>query len=294
MESKHNNFIKITISVFIIIILLSCFTLLYSRYLATSNIKIKEYKITSDKITDNFHGLKIVHITDIHYGRITKKKELDELSKKINLTNPDIVVLTGDLIDKDTDLTSDMITELTDFLNSIEVKIGKYAIKGDHDANFDNWDIIIENSGFINLNDNYDKIYDNDSINNIFIAGISTNLKSDKKIEEKVSIINDYFNNTPEDNKSNYNILLIHESDYIDKFDYSKFDLILAGHSHNGQIRLPIIGAIIKTNGSKKYYDPYYKINNTDLYISSGIGVSDNNFRLFNRPSFNLYRLTNH
>lgn len=294
MENKHNNFLKITISVFIIIILLSCFTLLYSRYLATSNIKIKEYKITSDKITDNFHGLKIVHITDIHYGRITKKKELDELSKKINLTNPDIVVLTGDLIDKDTDLTSYMINELTDFLNSIKVKIGKYAIKGEHDSNFDNWDIIIENSGFINLNDNYDKIYDNDSINNIFIAGISTNLKSDKKIEEKISIINNYFNATPEDNKSNYNILLIHEPDYIDKFDYSKFDLILAGHSHNGQIRLPIIGAIIKTNGSKKYYDPYYKLNNTDLYISSGIGVSNNNFRLFNKPSFNLYRLTNH
>lgn len=294
MENKHNNFLKVTISIFIIIILLSCFTLLYSRYIATSNIKIKEYKITNEKITDNFHGLKIVHITDIHYGRITKKKELDELSKKINLTNPDIVVLTGDLIDKDTDLTSEMINELTDFLNSIEVRIGKYAIKGDHDVNFDNWDIIIENSGFINLNDSYDKIYDDDSINNIFLAGISTNLKSDKKIEEKVTIINDYFNNISENNKSNYNILLIHEPDYIDKFDYSKFDLILAGHSHNGQIRLPIIGAIIKSNGAQKYYDPYYKLNNTDLYISSGIGVSDNNFRLFNRPSFNLYRLTNH
>ena len=294
MENKHNKFLKITICIFIIVILLSCFTLLYSRYIATSNIKINEYKITNNKIPNNFHGLKIVHITDIHYGRITKNKELNELSKKINLTNPDIVVLTGDLIDKDTDLTSKMINELTDFLNSIEVRIGKYAIKGDHDVNFDNWDIIIENSGFINLNDSYDKIYDNDSINNIFLAGISTNLKSDKKIEEKVSIINDYFNDNSEDNKSNYNILLIHEPDYIDKFDYSKFDLILAGHSLNGQIRLPIIGAMIKPNGAKKYYDPYYKLNNTDLYISSGIGVSDNNFRLFNKPSFNLYRLTNY
>ena len=40
----------------------------------------------------------------------------------------------------------------------------------------------------------------------------------------------------------------------------------------------------------KKYYDPYYKIDNTDLYISGGIGVSNFNFRLFNRPSYNLYR----
>ena len=85
----------------------------------------------------------------------------------------------------------------------------------------------------------------------------------------------------------------MHEPDFIDEIDYRKFDLVLAGHSHNGQVRLPFIGALVKPNYAKKYYDEYYKIKNTDLYISSGIGVSEVNFRLFNRPSFNLYRLTN-
>ena len=96
------------------------------------------------------------------------------------------------------------------------------------------------------------------------------------------------------DSKPIYNILLIHEPDYIKDINYSKYDLILAGHSHGGQVRLPLIGSIYNPNGSKLYHNDYYKINNTDLYISSGLGTSIYDFRLFNRPSFNLYRLTNH
>ena len=93
--------------------------------------------------------------------------------------------------------------------------------------------------------------------------------------------------------KPNYSILMMHEPDFIDDIDNSKFNLVLAGHSHNGQVRLPLIGALYTPIKAKKYYDEFYKIKNTNLYISSGIGVSQINFRLFNRPSFNLYRLTN-
>ena len=62
-------------------------------------------------------------------------------------------------------------------------------------------------------------------------------------------------------------------------------------HSHNGQIRLPGIGALYTPNGSKKYYDNYYDLDETPLYISSGIGVSIVNYRLFNKPSINFYRI---
>ena len=55
--------------------------------------------------------------------------------------------------------------------------------------------------------------------------------------------------------------------------------------------RLPGIGALYTPNNSKKYYDEYYEINGTDLYISSGIGVSIINYRLFNKPSINFYRV---
>ena len=99
----------------------------------------------------------------------------------------------------------------------------------------------------------------------------------------------EYFNSN---NDIEYKVMLVHEPDIsdeiIDNYDVS---LILGGHSHNGQIRLPVIGAIYTPEHSKKYYDEYYMIGGTDLYISSGIGVSTINYRLFNKPSINFYRI---
>ena len=66
---------------------------------------------------------------------------------------------------------------------------------------------------------------------------------------------------------------------------------VFAGHSHNGQINIPYIKKLLLPEGSKKYYNNYYKVNNTNLYISSGLGESNINFRLFNKPSINFYRI---
>lgn len=279
------------------IIFLICFilvitgVLLYSRYIGTTGLNIKEYRLTYKSLTDDFYGLKIIHLTDIHYGRTVYKKELENIKKEVNLMKPDIIVFTGDLIDKDTKLTKTDLKILNSFLNGMEANIGKYAITGNHDYGFKNYDIILENGGFTNLNNKYELIYTN-TTNNILLAGVSTNIYGKKTIKEKLNDTFEYLKNT--DNKPVLSILIMHEPDFIDDINYSKFNLILAGHSHNGQIRLPFIGALVKPNYAKKYYDEYYKIKNTDLYISSGIGVSEVNFRLFNRPSFNLYRLTNH
>ena len=278
------------------IIFLICFilvitgVLLYSRYIGTTGLNIKEYRLTYKSLTDDFYGLKIIHLTDIHYGRTVYKKELENIKKEVNLMKPDIIVFTGDLIDKDTKLTKTDLKILNSFLNGMEANIGKYAITGNHDYGFKNYDIILENGGFTNLNNKYELIYTN-TTNNILLAGVSTNIYGKKTIKEKLNDTFEYLKNT--DNKPVLSILIMHEPDFIDDINYSKFNLVLAGHSHNGQIRLPFIGALVKPNYAKKYYDEYYKIKNTDLYISSGIGVSEVNFRLFNRPSFNLYRLTN-
>ena len=67
--------------------------------------------------------------------------------------------------------------------------------------------------------------------------------------------------------------------------------MILAGHSLNGQIVLPLIGPLIKKDGAKKYISSYYEINNTLLYVSGGIGNSNYEFRLLNHPSINFFRI---
>lgn len=285
-EKKKHPIIKFII----IFILIIAAILLYSKFIATKGLVTKEYKITSSSIQDNFHGFKIVHISDVHYGRTTDKKDLNNMVKEVNLLKPDIVVLTGDLIDRDTKLDDALKGEISEALSSINANVGKYAISGNHDSNFSEWGSIINDSGFKNLNDTYELIY-NDGYTPILLAGLSSNLNNQVDITERYNKILEYSNN--ENIKELYKILLIHEPDYINNIDYSNFNLILAGHSHNGQVRLPFIGGIILPNGAKKYYKEHYKINNTDLYISSGIGTSGISFRLFNKPSINFYRLTN-
>lgn len=293
---KESPWKKILSTIIIIAIIITSI-LLYARYIGTSGFIVKEYKITNSSVPDKFYGTKVVHISDIHYGRTIKKKELQQLVKKINSLNPDLVVLTGDLIDRDTMLTDRMASVISETLKEIDADLGKYAISGNHDYKFDKWATIISDSGFTNLNDRYDLVY-KESSKPIFLGGLSTNsYQKEKTIEEKIKVMNDYFATKTEENKDtfpDYKIMIMHEPDFIDKIQPENYDLVLAGHSHNGQVQLPFIGAVILPPYAKKYYKPYYNVNGTDLYISSGIGTSTINYRLFNRPSINLYRLVNY
>ncbi len=271
---------------------------IYAYFLGTKGLKVNEIKIINNKLPDYFHGFKVVHISDIHYGRIINEKNMDNVVHNINMTKPDIVVLTGDLLDRDRKLESDEKNTLIKFLGNINSKIGKYAISGNHDTDYglEEWQYIIEKSNFINLNNNFELIYNEGNLP-IFISGLSSNLNdNNNSIQKKLSLINKFLNDTSLPNskipKPVYNIMLLHEPDFIDELNTKNYNLILAGHSHNGQIKLPYFGALIKPIGAKKYYDEHYNIDNTDLYISSGLGTSTLDIRLFNKPSFNFYRLT--
>ena len=154
---KHKKLIIIILSVILIFIL----GLLYGRFIGTNGLIVKEYKVVNKKLPDSFNGLKIVHITDIHYKRTTSKKDLQELVKKINFIKPDIVVLTGDLFDRDRNLDNNQKDELMFELKKIDATINKYAIKGNHDKD-ESWEYIITEAGFINLNNTYDVIYNDD------------------------------------------------------------------------------------------------------------------------------------
>ena len=285
-KEKHFSFLKL----FLIIILIIGLIVAYGFLIEPKLITVKEQKITINNLPDNFDGFKIVHISDIHYGRLFDEESLKKLVKSINEQKPDIVVLTGDLIDKDTHMTTNMANKISKYLNNISATTGKYAINGNNDLNFDEWYNIITNGGFRDLNNTYDTIY-KDGYQSIFISGAST-IKDKLSINDKLKTSVDYLNSFQKDGPV-YKILLLHEPDAIDDLTVNPFDLILAGHSHAGQIRLPIIGPIYLPDGAKKYYENHYKIENADLYISNGLGVSNFNFRLFNTPSYTLYRLVN-
>ena len=166
------------------------------------------------------------------------------------------------------DVKENLITELS----NIKAQIGKYAIYGDEDKIY--FKEIFDNCGFEILDNTIEKIYISSSVINL-IALDSTYSSGSITV--------------PDDNLS---IALIHKPDLADRIvqDFHP-SIIMAGHSHNGQIVLPLIGPVIKKEGAKKYPSSYYEIGNTKLYVSGGIGNSYIQFRLFNHPSINFYRL---
>ena len=277
---------KKLIKFLLILALIIILILLYARYLGTTGLITKEYKIETGNIQESFNGLKIVHFSDLHYLRLTNSNTLKGIVDEINLINPDIVFFTGDLIDKDYEISEKEEKELTKLLSSINSKYGKYSVIAncDYVKEEELLNNIYTNSDFILLRNSYDIIYGNNN-DKIFIGGTDTYSYDKSDIDKTMEYFstNEYIN---------YKIILTHEPDYTDTI-LSKYDinLILSGHSHNGQINIPYLKKLFLPYGSKKYYDNYYNINNTDLFISSGIGESRINMRLFNRPSINFYRI---
>lgn len=268
--------------IFLIFLAIFIILILYMHFIGTKGLIVREYKVEGTTLPDSFHGFKIVQFSDLHYLTTIHKKEMEQIVNKINQLKPDIVVFTGDLVDYKKTATEQDIQDLVDSFNKIEVTTGLYAIKGNHDYENDYFEDVFQKTNFKILNNNYELIYYKGTTP-ILLTGVGSILENDCDIDLA-------FSYSEMDNL--YTISLLHEPDVIDYIkDKYQVDLALAGHSHNGQIRLPGIGAILKVEEGKRYPNERYELNNTKLYVSGGLGTSIYEFRLFNRPSINLYRL---
>ncbi len=278
-----------------ILVILIVFIVFYGFIIAPHNLKTKEIKITNSKIPNSFHGLKILQLSDIHYGSSTTSKDLTNILKEIKRLKPDITFFTGDLIESGVKVKEEEKKSLTDFLNEIPSDYGKFAITGEDDFNNSSYIEILENSNFKLLDESYE-ILMSETYDSIFLAGLSTVANGAKNSKDKLKPMIDYLNPEEGIEKPNfsYKILILHEPDIVSEIDYSNFDLILAGHSHLGQIKLPMIGGLCYPKYAKKFKNSNYTLENTSFYISGGIGTTKIPFRLFNTPEINFYRLTNH
>ena len=261
---------------FKILLLIGVLIFMYARFIGTRFLNIKEYAIYDTVLPETFDGLKIVHLTDIHYGTIVNAKNLTNIVNQINQLKPDIVVFTGDLYDESIALNDKIVNEIVTCLKNINSTLGKFAVAGNHDYSNDLFAQIITDSGFTYLENSSQIIYDENNTP-LEIIGFDDAWKGNPNYNIPLS--------------DNYKIVLVHEPDEISKILPLNVNLVLAGHSHGGQIRLPFIGALYTPNGSKNYKNDYYEFTNTKMYISYGIGTSVLKIRLFNQPSINFYRL---
>ncbi len=284
-KEKKKKWIKISIKIIFFVLLFSISFYSYTTYISTVKITVREYRITNEKIPNAFNGLKIIQLSDLHFGSTMFDENVKEIEKIVNKRKPDIIVFTGDLISKNYTLSSEEQESLIKKLKNLHATLGKYAILGNEDK--EEIITIFNQSDFIVLKNEYDFIYKEEN-NPILLIGLSS-----VKKEQNIDSAYNYFQQETH-NSNIYTIALLHEPDTVDNI-LSKYstDLFLAGHSHNGYIRIPFINkALSKVEGAKKYDQDYYKVKNSDLYISSGLGT-ETGIRLFCRPSINFFRLSN-
>ena len=211
--------------------------------------------------------------------------EVKELVKIINSRNPDIVIFTGDLIDKNYDISDKDKEKFIHEISKLKASIGKYSVFGDEDS--DDYSSIIKQAGFNLLDNSYDLVYDGDKTP-IIIIGISSLLSNNYDIDSAFS----YFKES-NSNSNLYSIVVFHEPDLTDYVLKNKnADLLLAGHSHNGYVKLPFVNGLIKSDGAMEYYDERYEFSNSKLFISSGIGTNGSGVRFMCQPSVNFFRLS--
>ena len=265
-REKTTKIIKISLKIFGVIVLVFTLLFLYSYYVEPNNIETHEFLIKDSNLPKEFNGIKILHFSDLLYGKTINKETILKISEEIEKINPDIVLFTGNIVDKEYEIHEDEINKLNDFFINIPYTIGKYAVSGDLDTR--NFKLIMENTGFNILDSEVYEIYN--GINKINLIGISYG-------EEK-EITN---------NNETYTITIINNYDDYNKFNISS-NLVFSGHNLGGELRpfgLPLLGM-------DKHLNNYYEENNTKVYISNGLG-SPHHLRLMNKPSMNVYRLYN-
>ena len=138
-EKKSHTLLNIFIIVVISIILL----VLYSKYLGTKGLVVKEYRVESNILTTTFSGTKIVHFSDLLYKSTVDKDDVQDLVERINILKPDIVVFTGNLVTNGAKITDEDTEFLTFELSKINVSIDKYAIYGEYDYKYSNYEFVM-------------------------------------------------------------------------------------------------------------------------------------------------------
>lgn len=275
LVKNDGKFKTIIINLLLIITVIVVGVYLYSKYIGTKKIIVKEYRIASENIPSSFSGKKIVYFSDLLYGSSVYSDDLDYIKDKINVLKPDIVIFGGDLVHKDFKLNEEDRNSLIKFLKDIDAKLGKYSSLG----SLDNDDVknMLEEANFKVLINKDELVYsDSDYIVLSFIGSYN---KSEYKINEVMNI-------------NGFNIVITHEGDLIDSVLEKKYpDMILSGNSVGGEIRLPYFGGVFSFAGSKKYKEEKYNIGDSKVFVSSGIGTKKIYKRFNNRPSISLFRL---
>ena len=285
----------------IIFIFIGIFILmyLYIKY-NVNTLEVTKYVVENKKVPKEFDGYNIVQISDLHsklFGENNKK-----LIQKIKSLNPDIVVVTGDLIDGE----NNNYNVALDFMKEISKLYRVYYIIGNHEQKslikkykdeYKDYFNKLHQIDFVNLDNNKVEIVKGDS--NINLYGLTVPYSCYKYLfdnQETTSIDIDFLEEKlGKVDKEQFNILLAHTPFYFDEYEKWGADLTLCGHVHGGIVRLPLVGGLLSPD--RKFFPKYdlgkYIKNKSTMIVSKGLGGSKVLIRVNCKPEIVNIKLKN-
>ena len=253
-------------------------------------LEVNEYEIVSDRIPEAFAGFRIAQVSDLH------NKDFGEgygqLLTLLSEINPDIIVVTGDLIDsRRTDL---------DVALEFAWQAGKiarvYYVSGNHEARVPEYEDLktgLVKAGVVILENQ--KVQITREGESITLMGIDDpSFQEDYLFGDSKSVARQAIENL-QNESDGYTILLSHRPELFDLYVDTEMDLVFSGHAHGGQFRLPFIGGLVAPNQGffPKYDAGQFTEENTTMIVSRGVGNSIIPIRFNNRPEIVLVTLRN-
>lgn len=262
-----------------------------ARFLWTEDkhIEATDYTYRSDEIPKNFDGYKIVQVSDFHnayFGRRAKR-----LLKIIRKAEPDVIVITGDIVDRRTP----NLKRAKHLINKVTEIQDTYYVTGNHEAHYKNFNKLYEAIGRSNVRNitKHKAELERDGekinlvgINDVWFFGDEKHQWTYDKFRKELT---DSMINLPH----KFTVLLAHRPELLPIYSETPADLVFCGHAHGGQIRLPIVKGLYAPHQgvNPKYTEGMHEKNGTTMVVSRGLGNSRFPFRVFNHPEIVVVEL---
>ena len=257
----------------IILIIVAVFVFIYAYHIEPNRLRLSEVTIGVDGLSKELNGLTILHLSDLHLTKIGKREE--KLLQIVNGINADILVITGDFVN-----SRAILNECIQMIGRFKARYGKFGVWGNEDYRILN----SEDRNKLASADIQFLVNENKKMNleNLWLIGVDDPFIGRDDLSSAIKGI-------PEED---FKILLTHSPAISRQASEYGVDLILAGHTHGGQIYIPLIShLIVRLLGGGGYIAGLYQIRDTFLYVSRGIGMSILPFRAFCPPEVVLIKL---
>ncbi|MCY7815994.1 metallophosphoesterase [Bacillus haynesii] len=253
----------------------------YARYLEPHMLETNLIPIRHRLIPKGFDQFRIVQFSDTHLSEYFTADELSNVVSQVNALSPDLIVFSGDLIDKPHRYREH--ERAVKALKKLSAPYGKLAIFGNHDHGGYGtkvYQTLMASAGF--------RVLRNDLMKLELIDGSVIEIAS---LDDLMLGIPDYEGILSKLSEKAFSILLVHEPDAALTAKQFPVNLQISGHTHGGQIQIPVFGPLITPPYGEIYTEGMYETAGMKIYVNRGIGTTRLPLRFLSKPEITVFQL---